>query len=85
MGSVGVLKLLPSSESLSELTSCILEETEPSHVALWAELVPTDRTSVQGPVTASVQGYDYSSHTRHMVTCRPSQLNASFWKQGHKD
>lgn len=56
MGSVGFPKLLPGSESPSELTFCVLEETEPSYFASWAELVPADRTSVQGPVTAFCSG-----------------------------
>lgn len=55
MGSVGFPKLLPVSESPSELTFCVLEETEPSYFA-WAELVPADRTFVQGPGTAFRSG-----------------------------
>lgn len=56
MGSVGIAKLLPGSESPSELAFCVLEETEPSYFALWAELVPADNTSIQGPVTAFRSG-----------------------------
>lgn len=35
---------------------CVLEEIEPSYFAKWAELVPADRTPVQGPVTAFRSG-----------------------------